>query len=92
MRQTVHMCHRLYKMFAVRSWVEEPREETMSEHANSAKLMHHCSFCDKSQEDVKVMVQGCDAFICDECAAIVTELAAMGTDGCFRISPAEKSV
>lgn len=34
----------------------------------------HCSFCGKSQHEVRKMVAGQSVFICDECAELVAEI------------------
>jgi hypothetical protein len=34
----------------------------------------HCSFCDKSQHDVRKLTAGPSVFICDECAELCTDI------------------
>ena len=34
----------------------------------------HCSFCGKSQDDVKKMIAGSDVYICNECIELSTRL------------------
>lgn len=36
----------------------------------------HCSFCDKSQHDVKKLIAGPNVYICDECVAICNDILA----------------
>jgi len=36
----------------------------------SRKRVYHCSFCAKSQEDVRTLVAGPGVFICDECVKL----------------------
>jgi hypothetical protein len=36
----------------------------------------HCSFCNKSQRDVRRMIAGAAAYICDECAEICVDICA----------------
>jgi hypothetical protein len=43
---------------------------------------HHsqrCSFCNKPRLDVKTLVAGPEAFICDECVDICNDIIAQGT-------------
>lgn len=42
----------------------------MSEATQTPKRVYHCSFCGKSQEDVKTLVSGPGVFICDECVQL----------------------
>jgi hypothetical protein len=46
-------------------------------HAGEARTSGsaHCSFCGKSQSEVRVLVSGRGAFICDECIRLNQELA-----------------
>ncbi len=34
----------------------------------------HCSFCNKSQNDVKKLIAGPTVFICDECVDVCNEI------------------
>ena len=34
----------------------------------------HCSFCGKSQHEVKKLIAGPNAFICDECVGLCTDI------------------
>src|ERR1700694_6303808 len=38
----------------------------------------HCSFCSKSQHDVKMLIAGPDTFICDACVDLCTEIIEHG--------------
>jgi ATP-dependent Clp protease ATP-binding subunit ClpX len=40
----------------------------------SIKLLHNCSFCGKSQTQVKTLVSGNGAFICNECVTLCQEV------------------
>jgi len=42
----------------------------------------HCSFCGKSQHDVRTLVAGPNIYICDECTMLTVEINAetTGTD------------
>ena len=40
-----------------------------------------CSFCNKTQEDVKKLIAGPNVFICDECVATCQEIIAGGGGG-----------
>ncbi len=44
-----------------------------SEHPNSSETMH-CSFCKKSQNDVRKLISGPTALICDECVDLCNEI------------------
>jgi hypothetical protein len=60
----------------VNSWLTViPRltvEEIMSEADSSqaSKRVYRCSFCGKSQEEVRILVAGPGVFICDECVEL----------------------
>jgi ATP-dependent protease Clp ATPase subunit len=51
-----------------------------AEATQTRKRVYRCSFCGKSQEEVKTLVAGPGVFICDECVqlcqSIITEKAA----------------
>src|SRR5579871_5865813 len=38
----------------------------------------HCSFCGKSQHDVKKLIAGPTSFICDECVGLCSEIVEIG--------------
>ena len=40
-----------------------------------------CSFCNKSQEQVRKLIAGPDVFICDECVDICAEIMAEEFEG-----------
>jgi hypothetical protein len=40
-----------------------------------------CSFCNKTQEDVKKLIAGPNVFICDECVETCREIIAGGGGG-----------
>jgi ATP-dependent Clp protease ATP-binding subunit ClpX len=56
----------------------------------SARL-YHCSFCGKSQTEVKTLVSGPGVFICDECVQLAQEIigkeATAGTPPAGREGP-----
>ncbi|MCI5871847.1 MAG: AAA family ATPase, partial [Streptococcus sp.] len=41
---------------------------------NTTDLMFHCSFCGKSQEEVKKIIAGNNVFICNECVELSQEI------------------
>lgn len=41
----------------------------------------HCSFCGKSQHEVKHLIAGSSVFICDECAALAHAICQEKADG-----------
>jgi ATP-dependent Clp protease ATP-binding subunit ClpX len=43
------------------------------------KAENHCSFCDRSEQQVRKLIAGQDAFICDECVAMCN--AVLTADG-----------
>jgi hypothetical protein len=45
-----------------------------AEHEAPRKTTLHCSFCGKSQHDVRCLVAGPAVFICDECVALCDDL------------------
>ena len=40
----------------------------------SATRLLRCSFCGKSESDVKKLIAGCGVYICDECVRICQEI------------------
>jgi ATP-dependent protease Clp ATPase subunit len=53
----------------------------MSDKSNDRNLIH-CSFCGKSQHDVKKLIAGPTVFICDECVVLCVDVIA--TDALVR--------
>lgn len=45
----------------------------MSENTSGDKLLH-CSFCGKSQHEVRKLIAGSSVFICDECVDLCTDI------------------
>ena len=43
---------------------------------NNDKAVHHCSFCGKSQDEVRKLIAGPTVFICDECIALCNDIVA----------------
>ena len=46
----------------------------MSDENNNYENQNHCSFCGKSQSEVKSLVAGPGVFICNECIALCSEM------------------
>ena len=46
----------------------------MSEKNNDEQGTLYCSFCGKSQHDVRKLIAGPTVFICDECVELCTEI------------------
>lgn len=42
--------------------------------------MYHCSFCGKSQHEVKKLIAGPSVYVCDECIALCNEILLEGHD------------
>ena len=42
----------------------------------SARKLHRCSFCGRTQDQVKRMVGGSNAYICNECVQLCHEILA----------------
>ncbi|MFZ0664532.1 MAG: ClpX C4-type zinc finger protein [Acidimicrobiales bacterium] len=38
--------------------------------------VNQCSFCGRTEEEVKKLIAGADAFICDQCVAVCSEILA----------------
>jgi|HubBroStandDraft_6_1064221.scaffolds.fasta_scaffold647535_2 ATP-dependent Clp protease ATP-binding subunit ClpX len=49
----------------------------MGEHTSGP--VNHCSFCGRSEEQTKKLIAGANAFICDQCVVLCSEVLA--TDG-----------
>lgn len=43
-------------------------------HMDTANRKLHCSFCGKSEDDATKMIAASNAFICDECVALCSEI------------------
>jgi len=50
----------------------------------------HCSFCGKSQKDVKKLIAGPGSYICDECVALCAEIISEDADS--EIKPSEEQL
>jgi len=48
----------------------------MKNNNDNEKTMHHCSFCGKSQHEVRKLIAGPTVFICDECIALCNDIVA----------------
>ena len=44
----------------------------------SVTQLNQCSFCGRSEDQVKKLIAGADAFICDQCVALCSEVLATG--------------
>ncbi len=53
----------------------------MSEKKGSSEKLLYCSFCGKSQHEVKKLIAGPSVFICDECIDIIRDEVAEATAG-----------
>ena len=64
-------------------WKKRPRvssELTAGVKSQETEKTLRCSFCNKTQEDVKKLIAGPNVFICDECVETCREIIA-GGDG-----------
>ncbi len=52
----------------------------MSEKTGGEKLLY-CSFCGKSQHEVKKLIAGPSVFICDECIELCNDIIREETQG-----------
>jgi hypothetical protein len=52
---------------------DKGREDAM--HSQDA-VIHRCSFCNKDQNDVRRLIAGPTALICDECVEVCNEIIA----------------
>ena len=48
---------------------------------NDDNKILRCSFCNKSQEQVRKLIAGPNVYICDECIAICTDIINEVSDG-----------
>jgi ATP-dependent Clp protease ATP-binding subunit ClpX len=48
----------------------------MEKKTNNDKTAHHCSFCGKSQDEVRKLIAGPTVFICDECIELCNDIVA----------------
>ena len=55
------------------SYMKEVREYAMTEKSGSDKLLY-CSFCGKSQHEVRKLIAGPSVFICDECIELCNDI------------------
>ena len=46
----------------------------MAEKKNGTEKMLYCSFCGKSQHEVKKLIAGPSVFICDECIELCNDI------------------
>ena len=46
----------------------------MSKYDDTREKQIRCSFCGRTQEQVTMLIQGPDAFICDECVDLCNEI------------------
>src|SRR5437868_9955193 len=54
------------------------RDKTMSEKTGGEKLLY-CSFCGKSQHEVKKLIAGPSVYICNECIELCNEIVVQDT-------------
>jgi ATP-dependent Clp protease ATP-binding subunit ClpX len=50
----------------------------MSDHTHDHGKLMYCSFCGKSQHEVRKLIQGTEVFICDECISLCGNLVKEG--------------
>ncbi len=48
----------------------------MEKKTDNDKAVHHCSFCGKSQDEVRKLIAGPTVFICDECIELCNDIVA----------------
>ena len=48
----------------------------MENKPDNDKTVHHCSFCGKSQDEVRKLIAGPTVFICDECIELCNDIVA----------------
>lgn len=48
----------------------------MEKKSDNDKTVHHCSFCGKSQDEVRKLIAGPTVFICDECIELCNDIVA----------------
>jgi ATP-dependent Clp protease ATP-binding subunit ClpX len=48
----------------------------MDKNKENEKTVHHCSFCGKSQDEVRKLIAGPTVFICDECIELCNDIVA----------------
>ncbi len=48
----------------------------MEKKTDNDKAIHHCSFCGKSQDEVRKLIAGPTVFICDECIELCNDIVA----------------
>ncbi|MBI5190953.1 MAG: ATP-dependent Clp protease ATP-binding subunit ClpX [Nitrospirae bacterium] len=48
----------------------------MDKKTENDKAVHHCSFCGKSQDEVRKLIAGPTVFICDECIELCNDIVA----------------
>src|SRR5512142_1711163 len=48
----------------------------MEKKDDNEKTVHHCSFCGKSQDEVRKLIAGPTVFICDECIELCNDIVA----------------
>ena len=53
---------------------DKPRSETNQPEADQLKKTLYCSFCGKSQHEVKKLIAGPAVFICEECVALCDDI------------------
>lgn len=64
----------------------EDQSMTDTETPEAESAIFRCSFCSKSQKDVKRLIAGPDVFICDECVGLCVEIV---TDDPAELKPSE---
>src|SRR6267143_1739475 len=57
-----------------RSWCPGKTRNHMSEKSSSGEKLLYCSFCGKSQHEVRKLIAGPSVFICDECIELCNDI------------------
>ena len=58
-----------------------------SDHTKEPKELLHCSFCRKSQDDVRTLITGPTVFICDECVQVCVDIIKADASGAADDTP-----
>lgn len=56
--------------------VSPPKVEYKKHVPSNESNMLHCSFCGKSQREVKTLIAGPNIYVCDECVSLCNEIIA----------------
>src|SRR3990172_11127329 len=59
------------------------KEKSMKANSGNYGSVLHCSFCGKSQDEVRKLIAGPTVYICDECIELCNEIIAEETEERF---------